>query len=228
MRIDGQRTRAKLVDTAEQLFAAKGIDNVTLLAVNKAAGQSNRNAAAYYFGDKRGLLEAVLRKHSTGIHARRLERLASLGDKPDLSLVDLMGAIVGPLADKLAEGDSGIAYLRINGQLMESPEFASLRGELGIDLRDDARIDCLFRRLVPRTTPQQRAARSLMVEVLMYHGLSAFASRPPPEAATGAVLARRRAAFVAELVDALCAVAAGAHPAQQRTLAHRGHQRAKA
>ena len=96
MRIDGQRTRAKLVDTAEQLFAEQGIGNVTLLAVSKAAGQSNRNAAAYYFGNKRGLLEAVLRKHSAGINEERLRRLEELERKATLELADLMGAIVSP------------------------------------------------------------------------------------------------------------------------------------
>lgn len=129
MRIDGQRTRAKLVDTAEQLFAEQGIGNVTLLAVSKAAGQSNRNAAADDFGNKRGLLEAVLRKHSAGINEERLRRLEELERKATLELADLMGAIVSPLADKLAEGMSGVAYLRINGQLMESPDFSSLRRE---------------------------------------------------------------------------------------------------
>lgn len=206
MRIDGERTRAKLVDTAEQLFADKGIDNVTLLAVNKAAGQSNRNAAAYYFGNKRGLLEAVLRKHSAGINARRLELLDALQGKAGLGLADLMGAVVVPLADKLAEGASGVAYLRINGQLMESPEFASLRGELGIDLRNDTQLDALFRRLIPRVTPHMRASRSVLVEVLMYHGLSAFASRQRAQAAGATAQARRRDAFVAELVRALCAI----------------------
>lgn len=211
MRTDGQRTRAKLIDTAEQLFADKGIDNVTLLAVNRAAGQSNRNAAAYYFGHKRGLLEAVLRKHAPDVTARRLALLEALRGKAGLQLADLMRAIVVPLADKLVEGPSGVAYLRINGQLMESPEFSALRSELGIDLRNDARIEALFRRLVPRTTPQMRATRSLLVEVLMYHGLSAFASRQRAHAAGGTSQARRREAFVRELVRALCAIAADGH-----------------
>ena len=130
MRIDGQRTRAKLVDTAEQLFAEQGIGNVTLLAVSKAAGQSNRNAAAYYFGNKRGLLEAVLRKHSAGINEERLRRLEELERKATLELAGLMGASVSPPPDKLADHQSGVAHRRINAQVMESPEFASLRSEL--------------------------------------------------------------------------------------------------
>ena len=206
MRIDGERTRAKLVDTAEQLFAEQGIDNVTLLAVNKAAGQSNRNAAAYYFGNKRGLLEAVLRKHSAGINEERLRRLEELERNATLELADLMGAIVSPLADKLAEGMSGVAYLRINGQLMESPDYSSLRRELGIDLRNNVRLHRLFRQLIPHQTAQMRESRSILVEVLMYHGLSSFASRQRTQAVSDAAQARRRDAFVAELVRALCAI----------------------
>src|SRR3546814_3777931 len=45
-------TRARLVGTAERLFADRGIESVTLAEINIAAGQRNKNATHYHFGDK--------------------------------------------------------------------------------------------------------------------------------------------------------------------------------
>lgn len=209
MRIDGQRTRAKIIDTAELLYAEKGIDNVTLLSISTAAGQSNRNAAAYYFKNKQGLLEAVLNKHATGINERRLALLSELEQRADAGLEEVVSAIVVPLAAKLAEGPAGIAYIRINGQMMENPEFSSLRTKLGIDLRNNTRLDGLFRRHIPHASRQMRDFRSMLVESVMYHGLSAFASRYVSDGAQDpAGRARDRQRFVTELVRAICAIVA--------------------
>ena len=60
--------------------------------------------------------------------------------------------------------------------------------------------------LVPCKTSWMRESRSILVEVLMYHGLSSFASRQHTQAVSDAAQARRRDAFVAELVHALCAI----------------------
>ena len=207
MRIDGQRTRAKIIDTAELLYAEKGIDNVTLLSINKAAGQSNRNAAKYYFQNKQGLLEAVLKKHALQINERRLELLANLEQRDDAGIEDVMSAIVSPLGAKLSEGASGIAYIRINGQLMVNPEFSSLRTKLGIDLRNNARLDEMFRRFIPDASREVRDFRSLLVENLMYHGLSAFASRHLRNSRRSAASPTRDPQeFITELVRALSAI----------------------
>ena len=209
MRIDGQRTRARIIDTAELLYAEKGIDNVTLLSINEAADQSNRNAAAYYFGNKQGLLEAVLNRHATAINERRLTLLAELERRAELRLEDVVSAIVVPLAAKLAEGPSGIAYIRINGQLMESPEFAALRTKLGIDLKNNKRLARLFQRFVPHASRQMRDFRSMLVESVMYHGLSAYASRHLRDTARDtAGQAKTLEKFVSELVRAICAIVA--------------------
>lgn len=53
-------TRELLIRTAIQLFAAKGVNGVSLRAVGEAAGQKNTAAVHYHFGDRDGLLlEAV-------------------------------------------------------------------------------------------------------------------------------------------------------------------------
>ena len=63
-RKDTLATRRHMIDAAESLFAEHGVDNVTMLDIARAAGQKNRNAPQYHFGDKAGIINAVLDKHS--------------------------------------------------------------------------------------------------------------------------------------------------------------------
>jgi AcrR family transcriptional regulator len=55
-----ERTRIALILTAEHLFGDLGIDAVGLRAVSQAARQKNNNAVQYHFGDKLGLLNAII------------------------------------------------------------------------------------------------------------------------------------------------------------------------
>ncbi len=71
IRIDAVATRARIVSAAERLFAERGIDATTLAQVNKAANQRNRSAVQYHFGNKEGVIHAILDKHTPGIESRR-------------------------------------------------------------------------------------------------------------------------------------------------------------
>ena len=59
-RKDTLATRGRILDAAEQLFYQRGIDNVSLADINQAAGQKNRNALQYHFGDKTALTSDYL------------------------------------------------------------------------------------------------------------------------------------------------------------------------
>src|SRR5205085_1882241 len=45
-------TRDKLVDAAARLFAERGIDNVSINEIVRAAGQRNASAVHYHFGNR--------------------------------------------------------------------------------------------------------------------------------------------------------------------------------
>ena len=61
MRKDTQETRRRIIDTAERLFAERGVEITSLVEIAKAAGQKNRSALQYHFTNKEGLLNAVRR-----------------------------------------------------------------------------------------------------------------------------------------------------------------------
>jgi AcrR family transcriptional regulator len=122
-------TRDRLIATAETLFAERGISGVSLREINAAAGQRNSTALQYHFGDRNGLVRAVLAKHSPEVESRRhalLDEYEAGGPEPGEStgydgLRTLAGALVRPSATKLSDLDGGRAYLRIMAQLVHVP-----------------------------------------------------------------------------------------------------------
>jgi AcrR family transcriptional regulator len=116
-----ESTGDRLVRAAERLFAKHGIAAVSLREINRESGAKNAVALQYHFGDREGLLRAVLAKHLPGIEARRHELLDEYDAGGEASLRALAGALVVPLADKLSDADGGPEYLQIHAELMNMP-----------------------------------------------------------------------------------------------------------
>ncbi|WP_175689271.1 TetR/AcrR family transcriptional regulator [Burkholderia anthina] len=166
-------TRAKLVAIAERLFAERGIDNITLSDINKAAGQRNKSAAQYHFGSKDGLLQAILDKHAPGIVDRRNAILDELEARGNPSVHDVVGALLHPIAAKLDDPDGGTAFIRIEAQLVATHlmSIQHLR-ESSLRLRQ---VDRLVRALLAVTVdlPEPVAQQRLMLSaILLFHGLA--------------------------------------------------------
>jgi AcrR family transcriptional regulator len=118
-RVDDTRTR--LLEAAEQLFAARGVDAVSLREITRESGARNAIALQYHFGDRDGVLRAILEKHLPDVESRRLAMLDEYeaGGEPDLRR--LAAALVRPLAAKLADPDGGRAFLQIHAELTDRP-----------------------------------------------------------------------------------------------------------
>jgi AcrR family transcriptional regulator len=93
-----------LLDAAEQLFAERGIEAVSLRDVCAAAGQRNHSAAQYHFGDRQGLVAAVFERRMSIVGERRhalLDQVEADGQAGDIDAV--VRAIVVPLTEVVAE-----------------------------------------------------------------------------------------------------------------------------
>jgi AcrR family transcriptional regulator len=106
-------TRTRIVLAAERLFAEHGIDGASLREINRAAGQSNTGAVQYYFGDRRGLVRAVIARHRRDDELRRGRMLDEYERAGEVGLRQLGAALVMPLAEKLSDPDGGRRYLQI-------------------------------------------------------------------------------------------------------------------
>ncbi len=114
----GSTTRDQLLRAAEELFARHGTESVSLRKVNTASGARNAAAVQYHFGDRAGLVRAILDKHQPDVESRRhalLDAYEGLGH-PDPR--QLSGALVRPLASKLTDPNGGPEFLRIYGELL--------------------------------------------------------------------------------------------------------------
>lgn len=95
---DPQTTKNRILDAAEALFAAKGIEGASLRAVTRTAGV-NLAAVHYHFGSKEALLEAVIARRVGPINQSRLKRLEMLEGAAQgaaLPLEELLRAFIEP------------------------------------------------------------------------------------------------------------------------------------
>ncbi len=98
-------TRQALKRAARELFAAHGIDAVTVREIAQAAAQKNQGAIAYYFGTKDKLIAEILVDGAQRIEARRHEFLDQLErDGGVRRIEDAVAAIVVPSA-RFSEDD---------------------------------------------------------------------------------------------------------------------------
>src|SRR5258708_13164240 len=122
LRRDARDSRDRLILTAERLFAERGIDGVSLGALNLAAGQKNWAGLQYHFGTKADLLAAVFGHRVPEIEARRQAMLAEMKAAGGMSdLRQVLGAMVIPFAEQLDSGRNERAYVRFVAQLYSHP-----------------------------------------------------------------------------------------------------------
>jgi AcrR family transcriptional regulator len=189
------RTREALMDAGERLFAARGVDDVTVAEITRSAGQRNGAAIHYHFGGRDGLLEAILDRHLARIDAEHLARLDALRASGALSLRALAAVAVEPVASSL-ETESGRAFLKIQahrslaeGGVFEQPSagMAAVRKEFAAFMPD-----------VPTEVIEERGR---LVGLMMHQRLGRRADEE-----TRGIRRPSRRVLVQTLIDAMTAV----------------------
>lgn len=120
-------TKQALLNTAERLYAERGLDAVSMREITREAGQRNSTALQYHFSSKEALVSAILNRRMNDGDARRLEflhNLEILGKLEDVR--SLAAAIVEPIAvgiksRKRSSGERG--WVRFLSEVQRRPEF---------------------------------------------------------------------------------------------------------
>lgn len=113
-----QGTRERLLDVAEELFAARGFNGVSVRDIVNAAG-ANLGAIPYHFGSKENLFKQVVLRRVGPIQAERHDRVSALfadGKEPPLRAI--LEAIVEPAFRHTRRND---AYRRLAGRTATDP-----------------------------------------------------------------------------------------------------------
>lgn len=105
-------TRSALLSAARGLFAEYGIERVSLRSVARSADARNVGAVQYHFGDRAGLVRAVMEPFQTAVEIRRETLLDSYEAATAKAVLPLAAALVRPWTAELATLE-GRQYLRI-------------------------------------------------------------------------------------------------------------------
>ncbi|MES2920792.1 MAG: TetR family transcriptional regulator [Verrucomicrobiota bacterium] len=100
-------SKRKLLDAAEQLFADKGFEAVSVRDITQLA-KTNVAAVNYHFGSRDALLGLVMMRYMVPINEERLARLESIERKwsgKAVPLEELIDAFVRPLATQVRKSD---------------------------------------------------------------------------------------------------------------------------
>lgn len=161
-------TREKLLDCAEELFGAHGIEGVSLRAINTAAGLSPA-ALHYHFGTKQSLVEALLERRMPALMERRRVLLDELSNiATPITTRDVLGALINPMVELLVEGgEPSLRYLRLLHRLQTDgdldPQFVIERWPGGVD-----RLEPLLRKANPAlAVATLRLRLQLVIEVIL-------------------------------------------------------------
>ncbi len=97
-----EATRVRILDSAERLFAAEGLDAPSLREITSAAGV-NLAAVNYHFQSRDSLVDAVLARRVRPINERRLELLdEALAAPGGPTLEGVLEAFLRPVAEAAA------------------------------------------------------------------------------------------------------------------------------
>lgn len=165
-----RNAREDILNTAESLFAENGIENVSLRAINAAAGYSAA-ALHYHFRSREHLLEALLLQRQQPIMALRQQLLQALAVQDKPSAESLAEALVLPFAQLvLSEPESGLRSVKFFFRAyVEQGDFGPVRQATQESLRI---FDPLLALSQPGLDRETRRTRWLMATELTFQGLA--------------------------------------------------------
>ena len=168
------KSRDMIVDVAERLWGARGLDAVSLREISAAAGLANPASVQYHFGGRDELVSAIYARRLPAMDARRRQLLDDArggGSVPDLRI--LLDCLFRPLLEQRDEHGrhSYASFLR---QVLQFAPAAALRGEAMPLTPATAELLTLIEKAmpdVPGPLVQHRlvAANLLMLDVLIRH-----------------------------------------------------------
>src|SRR5690606_23766966 len=106
---------------AGRLLAENGVEGVSMREITRSAGQRNTTALQYHFGDREGLLRALVDLHVPRVSVRRHALIDHLTGRGDVTLREAASILVTPLVTELQTED-GADFLQVASHLVNRSE----------------------------------------------------------------------------------------------------------
>jgi AcrR family transcriptional regulator len=114
-------TRESLLDAAETLFSAHGIEAASLRQITHHAG-ANLAAVNYHFGSKDGLVRAVFSRRLRPLTDERIRLLEQVDLEAEDAVEQVLAAFLTPILRILRESPEGVrGFGRLMGRAFSEP-----------------------------------------------------------------------------------------------------------
>jgi AcrR family transcriptional regulator len=200
-------TRRKFIRAAQKLYAERSIDAVSLNQVTAAAGQKNRNALQYHFGNRDGLIQAILDSHAELVADIRSDYLRKLEQESLPPAEAAARALVIPLDQYLRDNDEAVYYVRILSQLaatnnaLTNPETGSR-----LQFRSTPQLESLMNKALAHLKADEARQRLFLVVSILFHSIADICRAFTAETAASK---HRRRAMLEQLTGAIAALLSG-------------------
>lgn len=152
------QTRERLLDSAEELFAQHGFQEVSLRAITGRAGV-NVALVNYYFGNKISLLNAVLERRAAPIIDRRNRLLDACAERAEktgrLDAGEIIEAYIAPVLLSNAEDTSNERMQRMIGVAFSDSSLEMGRAIHRIFRGVASRFIAMLREACPELSPEE-------------------------------------------------------------------------
>lgn len=166
------QTRDRFIQAAQKLFAERSVDSVSMNEITIAAGQKNRNALQYHFGNRDGLLQAIIDTHVVRVRELRQSYLADLVTAHDNAHLAAR-ALIEPLADYVEENPGGIYYVKILSQLAAlNSVVLNPTSTSGLSFQYDDNLEKLLRQALAHLQPVEMKRRIFLALSITFHGIA--------------------------------------------------------
>jgi len=169
-------TKQNLILSALELFATQGVDAVSMRTINNAAGTKNASAVHYHFGNKLGIIEAIIGFIKSELDGYRIDALCALelrvqnGERP--SCREILWAAFTPYFRLYASPDYGRHALKFLARLQMDMS-SDIQRILNRDPQRIAhRLDALLANALPELPDHIRRVRYLYFWTLVVQGFS--------------------------------------------------------
>ena len=168
------QTRGNFIQAAQKLFAERSIDSVSLNEITIAAGQKNRNALQYHFGNREGLLQAIIDSHAGTVQSMRRDLMeAPLSGVEYSAAHSAARALVKPLADYVRHNPTGIYYVKILSQLAAlNSTILNPSSRSGLTFHNDRKLADLLIKAVAHLKPAEAQRRMFLTLSMTFHSIA--------------------------------------------------------
>lgn len=164
-------TRHKILITALELYAQRGLEGVSLRTISAESGTRNSAAAHYHFGNRLGLIDGVLTMITDHLKPRFEVAFRTVERAPEPTLRDIVRAMCGPYLSLLSGtppwGSSALRFMAHLHADNTQPVIRLLNDHFRVDVE---RIEAQLHRVLPHIDRDTLRIRLGFTFVSLIHG----------------------------------------------------------